>query len=1627
MSDVDALDALFNHRYLSHVGTQLPGHARSQLEDQAREHRRFGQVRRPGQTLVRVRAVDGDTSAIEIVTPDAPYLIESVRTELKITGHPVDNLLHPQLIVTRDSSGALVDVHDVADVDEIPAGAQSESWMYIEIDAAPMSEFTEIAQDVERVLADVHHAVSDGPELKALIGSLADTLAENPGQFDRDTSAEAGSLLRWLADGNFMILGHVSFSANELATGAISGKHPHVDAHARGVLRGAANISALELLPAFRSGAPVVIFKSALMCTVLRSVRYDCVTVVSPARPGEASRIHVFLGLFTDAGDSGVGRVPVLRRRIRDVLARAGVRAESYTARQLVAGLRTLPRDELLEASADDLLKLATLVSNRAERAGVGVFSRLHLNNDFISVLVYLPAERLGPETTRQVRTIVAERWPGSLISRESSISDLGLARLHFLITLRPGEPVPAPDYREVEARVTEVTRRWSDDLSDLLLLAGGEQDGRRLVRRYEGAFPEAYKEDFTAATAVRDIRRLETLPPVDGLAFDLYTPVATDAAQRRLKILRTGTYISLARALPMISHLGIEVLDERPYEIERRDGSPAWIYDFGLTLPPGVDLDALDAPDLNRLSHPTNFAHPSVERPPTTRVGDMIEALRRLWRGDVEQDGFNALVLRAGLNWWQVTILRAYAKYLRQIGSQFSQGYMERTLVDNAPIATLLVELFETRFDPDRAEADGTVDESAIVEAKITAALAQVTSLDQDRILRSLMGLITATLRTNAYRSDLRADMAGNAADVADGEPSDAEPAIRPALAFKLDPRQIDGLPQPRPRFEIWVYSPVVEGVHLRFGLVARGGLRWSDRLEDFRTEVLGLVKAQMVKNAVIVPVGAKGGFVAKNLPDPGVDREGWLAEGVACYRTFIASLLDVTDNYVTGPDGQRLVDPPRRVRRYDGDDPYLVVAADKGTATFSDIANAIACERGYWLDDAFASGGSVGYDHKAMGITARGAWESVKYHFRERGLDIQSEDFTAVGIGDMSGDVFGNGMVLSEHIRLVAAFDHRHIFLDPSPDPATSIAERRRLFDLPRSSWADYDTGLISPGGGVWARTAKSIPVSPAVVDRLGLPEGTTAMPPADLMRAILVAPVDLLWNGGIGTYVKASSESNADVGDKANDAIRANGEQLRCRVVGEGGNLGLTQLGRIEFARSGGGINTDAIDNSAGVDTSDHEVNIKILLDQAVAAGALAPGERNPLLLSVTDEVGRQVLVDNYEQNVLLGLERKLAIPMVGVYQRLIREMEHAGQLNRAIEYLPTDKEIATRETTGQGLFSPELAVVAAYVKIVLTEHIDASSLPGESWFAGPLRGYFPAAIASKLSGALAEHPLSREIVTTRVVNDMVNRAGTTFVFRALEETGTDIEQVARAYAVTREVFDLESIWADIEALDNKIPTTAQDAAYFELRRLVDRATRWLVEQRFPITDLAAEIDRFAPTVRALSPRVSTLLRGEECRALDSDTAALVAAGVPLELAQRCAGLLTAFQLLDVVEIASASGRPPEEVAELHFALSAQFSVDAMLTAVTALPRIDRWTALARAALRHDTYSALAAITASVLRGTDPAQPADDRIAEWTATNSERVGRARTTVAEALSRELPDLATLSVALRVMRALPT
>jgi glutamate dehydrogenase len=1585
-------------RYYRHVAAEdILEREPSELLAAVVEHRELAAHRPQGSVIVRVSTADeGDNgvlahSVVEVVCDDMPFLVDSVTAELSRGGRAIHHVIHPLLVVRRDVTGRLLEVYPTATAAEVGPDAIVESWMRIEVDrVADEDGERALAADLERVLRDVREAVEDWPKMQRRALQIAEEIeAEPPHGLPAQEVAETTELLRWLADQHFTFLGYREYV---LLTeeGDPDDRLVAVPGSGLGILRAdqAQSGDAGRLPRGVRSLARqrqlAVVTKANSRSTVHRPAYLDDVGVKTFNDAGDVVGERRFLGLFTSAAyNQSIQRIPVLRRKAAEVLARSGFSSSSHSGKDLLQILETYPRDELFQIGSDDLAATALSVMHLQERRQLRLFLRRDAYGRFMSCMVYLPRDRYTTQVRHAMEAILLEAFDGVSIDYTALVSESVLARLHFVVRVDPERGLPDVDPAQVEAELVLATRSWDDDFADALRDSCGTGEAARLAAIYADAFPEAYKEDLPATDAVADLHRLEKLTSEGDIDLKLYLPADAAPGDRRLKLYHVGQPVSLSQVLPALQEMGVEVVDERPYEIDRLGGLEAWVYDFGLRYEPSGELPSDDARTL------------------------FEDAFAAVWAGEAESDGFNALVLRAGLTWRQAMVLRAYAKYLRQGGSTFSQRYIEECLTSNTHLARLLVGLFEARFDPSR-NAPGGVGSEELVDGlleEIAGALDAVASLDQDRILRSFLGTIQATLRTSYYQVG------------SNGRP-------KSYVAFKLDPHKVPDLPAPRPRFEIWVYSPRVEGVHLRFGPVARGGLRWSDRREDFRTEVLGLVKAQMVKNAVIVPVGAKGGFVVKRPPVDPTDREAVLAEGIACYRTFISGLLDVTDNLVAVGGVQEVVPPPQVVR-LDGDDTYLVVAADKGTATFSDIANQVSLDYEFWLGDAFASGGSVGYDHKAMGITARGAWESVKRHFRELGIDTQTEDFTVVGIGDMSGDVFGNGMLLSEHIRLLVAFDHRHVFLDPDPDAATSYAERRRLFDLPRSSWADYDRSLISVGGGVYPRTAKSIPISDQVQERLGLPAGVRSLTPAELMRAALTAPVDLLWNGGIGTYVKSRTESHADVGDKANDTIRVDGADLRAKVVGEGGNLGLTQLGRIEYARAGGHINTDAIDNSAGVDTSDHEVNIKILLDQAVRDEALAADDRNPLLASMTDAVAHLVLRDNYEQNVLLGNARVQAPAMLSVHGRLIAALEARGELDRELEFLPTKAEIAQRESAGQGLTSSELAVLAAYSKITLTATVLDSDLPDDPWFAAALTRYFPDLLVQKLGDRLASHPLRREIITTWVSNDLVNRGGMTFVFRLQEETGASHVEAVRAYTVVREVFRLGDFWDAIEALDNQLPTSVQSMLYLEARRLLDRSTRWLVQQRRASIDVAAEVEHFRAALDELVPQVPTLLVGTERERLLLRSAEFTGLGVPDVLAERAAALLDTFSLLDVVEIAAAEKVPVAEVAGVYFAISERIEVDRMLTRITGLPRDDRWSALARSALRYDLYAALAGLTQNVLTSTSSTDSPKERIDAWEQQNAEGVTRAEATLAEIVSLDTFDLATLSVALRTIRTL--
>ena len=1591
VDDLPDLSA-FLQAYYRHVSDEgLVGRDPVDVFGAAVSQRRLAQERPPGTARVRVfnptleaNGWFSPHTVVEIVTDDMPFLVDSVTSSLAQEGLSLHLVVHPQFTVERSLVGELERVLLTEEEKRQTPGALAESWMHFEVDRISDPDLLRgVERTLSDVLRDVRDSVEDWAKMREAAQRIADELHESPPDLPAEEIADTWELLRWLIDEHFTFLGYREYELQEHDGEDVLITKPGTGL---GLLRGDhAESSSFSKLPTevrakAREKQLLIVTKANSRSTVHRPAYLDYIGIKTFDEQGNVTGERRILGLFTTSAYSeSVTRIPVLRRKVKNILEVSGFAAMSHSGKDLLQILETYPRDELFQMDVDQLMPIVTNVMHLQERRQVRLFLRYDVYGRFASALVYLPRDRYTTQVRLAMESILLEVFGAESADYTARVSESVLARLHYVVRGKPDDTIPEVDPEILEARLAQATRTWDDDLADALLEQLGEGEAVELLKMYGSAFPEAYKEDFPARLAVSDIRRMETLEPGGPLGMNLYEPPGAEMGELRFKIYRVGTEISLSEVLPYLQRMGVEVLDERPYEVDLASGTRVWLYDFGLY-------------------------HRGVANGQVTADTDQLKTLFQdafgaVWSGLAESDSFNALVVSAGLHWRQAMVLRAYVKYMRQASATFSQEYIEESLGAHVGLVRMLVSLFETRFDPS-FDGDRTA-ASEQITADVLEGLDAVSSLDQDRIIRSLLSLINATLRTNFYQTD---DQGGP----------------KSYVSFKLDPAAVPDLPLPRPKFEIWVYSPRVEGVHLRFGPVARGGLRWSDRREDFRTEILGLVKAQAVKNAVIVPVGAKGGFLPKRLPDPSIDgREAWLAEGVASYRTFISALLDITDNLI-----EAVVVPPPDVVRHDDDDPYLVVAADKGTATFSDIANGIAQNYGFWLSDAFASGGSVGYDHKAMGITARGAWESVKHHFRELGVDTQSDDFTVIGVGDMSGDVFGNGMLLSEHIRLLAAFDHRHIFLDPDPDAATSFAERKRLFELPRSSWDDYDKSLLSEGGGVYPRTLKSVPISEPVARVLGLPEGTHAMTPQELMRAILRAPAHLLWNGGIGTYVKSESESNADAGDKANDSIRINGADLRVRVVGEGGNLGFTQLGRIEASRHGVLINTDAIDNSAGVDTSDHEVNIKILLDAVVRSGDLTQKQRNELLAEMTDDVAEHVLSHNYEQNVLLSNARAQSHSMLPVHKRFIRWLESKGELDRSLEYLPSDAELDRLDASGSGLCSPEFSVLVAYSKMELSDDLLDSPLPDEPYYQRVLESYFPEGVTSRYADRLASHPLRREIITTVVVNQIINRGGITFGFRAIEETGATTVEIARAHTVAREVFGLDEFWARVAELDNVVPVRAQSGLYLESRRLLDRATRWLLQSRRSLLDVEAEIEHFAE-VKGLISEIPQMLRGAEQERLLRRAAEYSDQGVPDDLALITSAHLDAFSLLDIVELANSTGEQADDVGFVYFALSDRFEVDKMLNRITELPRDERWHALARMALRYDLYGALAGLTSNVLTLTPEGGSPEERITDWENANAEGLGRARTTLHEIASSDHFDLATLSVALRVVRTL--
>ncbi|MCW9003027.1 MAG: NAD-glutamate dehydrogenase [Rhodospirillales bacterium] len=1576
----------------------LEGYSAGDLFGAAASFWKFVAKRTAGTARVRVYNPNideygwtSDHTVIEVVNDDMPFLVDSVTAALSRLDLAVHLVIHPVLMSRRADDGGLVSVANAAEGEQ-PGGrgsVLSESFMHFQVTAQSGEvRLNEIRETVESVLADVRAAVEDWRPTLNRLGELLDGLKTAPPPVEKGMLTEARAFLKWVHEGHFTLLGYREYG---LVGGGRKTEARIVGDGGMGILRNPDFLVFEEIRNIGRMPEAVrdfvlrpellIMTKASRRSTIHRPVHMDVIILRSLDDKGKVVGLHLFVGLYTSVAYSrSPWDIPMLRWKVEGVIDHSGCGRSSHDGKALSHILDTFPRDELFQISEADLSRIALGILHLQERRRVALFVREDAFGRFASCLVFVPRDRYNTELRHQIEEIVSRAFDGGIADFYTQISDAPLARLH-LIVRTDAEKMAAFDLAATEEMLIAATRSWTDRLSAALVSAHGEERGQALCRLYADAFPAGYSERFSAKTAVSDIDSIERTRTSRHLGMNLYRPIEMSENSLRFKIYHPDSSVPLSDVLPMLENMGLRVVDELPFAIRPRpddaeDRPTVMIHDFGLETGDGTSVDIGSIRD--------NFQQTFI----------------RVWRGDVEDDGFNRLVLVAGLSWREVVIVRAYAKYLRQANITFSESYMQDALVRNPRVVRLIVEMFALRFDP-RMRMEATEDGAAL-ESNLTAALDAVVNADEDRILRRFLNLVSSTLRTNHFQQD------------ADGGP-------KPYLSFKLDSGLVEELPAPRPWREIFVYSPRVEGVHLRGGAVARGGLRWSDRREDFRTEILGLVKAQMVKNAVIVPVGSKGGFVLKRAPDAG-GREAFLEEGIACYQTFIRGLLDITDNLVEGR-----VSPPADVVRLDDDDPYLVVAADKGTATFSDIANGVAAEYGFWLGDAFASGGAYGYDHKKMAITARGGWESVKRHFREIDIDIQSQDFTVLGVGDMGGDVFGNGMLLSRHIRLLGAFNHRHIFIDPDPDAARTWEERKRLFDAVKG-WEEYDQKLISKGGGIFERSAKTITLTPEIKALFGIEENSLA--PNALIRVMLKSQVDLLWFGGIGTYVKASTETAADVGDRANDALRIDGRDLRARVIGEGANLGVTQRGRIEFALAGGRLNTDAIDNSGGVDCSDHEVNIKILLDAVVAAGDMTMKQRNKLLVDMTDEVADLVLRDNYLQSQAISMVESHGLDILDHQTRMMRMLERTGRLNRAVEFLPDDEALAEREGMGRGLTRPEIAVLMSYSKIWLYGELLNSDLPDDPQLFDDMVRYFPTPLGKKFKAAIAEHRLRREIIATHITNSLINRVGGTFVTQLEEKTGMPPSEIARAYLVARDVFRLREVWAAIDDLDNKVPTEAQNAMRLEANRLMERGTLWFLRHGQHPLDIGANVAAFSGGVAALESALGDVLRHAAAEGMEERAANYDHWNVPADLSKRVAHLLVLVSGCDIVRIADDRNLNVDAVADLYFAIGPRFSLGWMRAMTERLSSENHWQKLATTALIEDLYRHQSNLTLAVLdtmaaEKEKGALSAEQAITKWARKKPQGVARADSLLEELRAVDAPDFAMLAVTSRQIQTL--
>ncbi|MEP0943230.1 MAG: NAD-glutamate dehydrogenase [Rhizobiaceae bacterium] len=1423
--------------------------------------------------VLSVEAISDDKTLVTVTMSNRPFIVDSVLGELNNHRIDVELIAHPVMETQPNMMTSLVVV--------LLSGSRPATRKAIKA-------------ELKTILQQVRLVTDDWRPMLLRVDEEMETFRTTPPPLPTERIAEAVQFLQWLTNNNFTFMGlrEYSYTGNRR-----KGELKPVPGSALGILRdddlsvmsrGGEPVQLTQEIRDFLFGGdPIIITKANMRSIVHRRTHLDYVGIKRFTRDGKLAGELRIVGLFTStAYTRSVMSIPILRHKANNVLQHYRIDASSHSGKAMVNILETWPRDAMFQLDEETLADFVKVASQLEERPRIRALSRLDKFDRFVSVMVYVPRDRYDSDTRARMGAYLADVYDGHLSAFYPVFLDNGLVRIQFIVGRATGK-TPVVARAELERQITAITRTWSDRLEAL-----SEEE---IVQQ----FPLAYQEHVTPEAALGDIQRLNRLKNEQHIEVDFHR--ADIEGRIGLKLFHLSSAIPLSRRVPMLENIGFHVIQERTFRIEGADGSTSFIHDMVLENARSAEVDLREA-------------EPKLK-----------SAIHAIWNGENDNDNFNSLVLVAGLDWQMAGVMRAYARYLRQIRSRFTVHSMARTLASQADICRDLAELFSTRFEPKTKGRDGA---QVAKRDDIIQALELVSSSDDDSILRDFLNVIDATLRTNFYSPVL--NMAGS------------EAAPTPVLAFKIDPSAVNIMPQPVPYREIFVSSPRVEGLHLRFGPVARGGLRWSDRAQDYRTEVLGLVKAQQVKNAVIVPVGSKGGFVPKKLPTGG-DRNAWFEEGRNSYKIFISSLLSLTDNLVQGK-----VVPPEAIVRHDGDDPYFVVAADKGTSTFSDTANAISQERDFWLDDAFASGGSAGYDHKKMGITARGGWEAVKRHFREMDRDIQTQPFTTVGVGDMSGDVYGNGMLLSKQTKVIAAFDHRDIFIDPDPDVATSYKERKRLFDSGRSSWQDYKAKLISKGGGIYSRGAKKINLSKQAAEAIGFTPGEHT--PQAIMNAILKAPVDLMWFGGIGTYIRASHESDADADDRGNDSIRVTAPQLRCKVIGEGANLGVTHPARIEFNLLGGHCNSDAIDNSAGVNSSDVEVNIKIALAAAMKSGRLTRPSRNKLLESMTETVAELVLRNNYLQTLSISLCQRRGLEDFAQQQRLMHSLEARDLLDRHVEDLPDDAAMAERQAAGVALTRAEIGVLLAYAKIVALDDLVAGKVPDDPYLKEMLVDYFPPKMQKTYGKEIDGHRLRREIIGTVLANSMINRGGPTFISRVIDHTGADLDTIARAYVVVRDAFGLPKINSAIDALDTKISGATQLELYAILQERVISQTIWFVRYGNFSKGLEAEATRYRKAVEALMPKLEKIGPDFLSDRISADATRFEQAGVPKPLALTMARMPIAGLIPDILYASTVSKKPLDQAATAFFAITERFRVDRMVQAAREIETNDYYDGLA-----------------------------------------------------------------------------